>query len=240
MAKKVSIGGIEVSKEWLDVWVDREELGLDVARDAEGLALLADWLAEHDVEIVGIEATGGYERAVIDALQARGLRVRLLNPLRVRRFAQAAGRRAKNDRIDVKVIARFTATFDEDRPPRDRALRLLAEHVTLRQQLIEQMTALAGALEHLDDPGLRRMAGELRRLVERRRDALDRRIGELIAAQSAWAELSARLRSVPGIGTVVAAMLIARLPELGHVGRREIASLVGLAPYDDDSGKHRG
>src|SRR3954468_21994301 len=145
MAKKVSIGGIEVSKEWLDVWVDREELGLGVARDAEGLALLADWLAEHDVEIVGIEATGGDERAGIDDLQGRGVRGRVLTPLRVRRFAQAAGRRAKNDRIDVKVIARFTATFDEDRPPRDRALRLLA-----------RARDLAAAADRADDGASRR------------------------------------------------------------------------------------
>jgi transposase len=241
MAKKVLVAGIDVSKERLEVWVHGAEQGLCVGRDGDGLSQLVGWLAAAEVTIVGLEASGGYETLVVEALQAAGgFLVRLLNPLRVRRFAEAAGRRAKNDGIDAKLIAHFTATFDDERAPRDRELRQLAEHLTLRRQLIEQMTALHGELEHLADRSLRRMASELHRLLERRRDALDGRIAALIAAAPGLAEKADRLRSVPGVGPVLAATLIALLPELGRLDRRGIASLVGLAPFDNDSGKRRG
>jgi len=241
MSEKVLVAGIDVSKERLEVWVLGAELGVCVGRDADGLRVLAEWLGEAGVTIVGLEATGGYERAVIDALEAAELfRVRLLNPLRVRRFAEAAGRRAKNDGIDAKLIARFAATFEEDRAPREPELRRIGDHLTLRRHLIDAMIALEGELEHLAAPGLRRMLKELMRLIERRRDALDKQIAALIAAVPALAEKAARLRSVPGVGPVLAATLVALVPELGRVGRREIASLVGLAPFDNDSGKSRG
>lgn len=137
MAQMITNAGIDVSKHWLDValWPKREEF-LRVDRDAAGLEQLAAWLKARHVVRVGLEASGGYERDVIDALEAQGFAVALLNPLRVRRLAQAKGRLAKNDRVDARTVAHFTAVMiDALEPSRRRDLDPLREHLTFRRQL---------------------------------------------------------------------------------------------------------
>lgn len=241
MAQRVLHAGIDVSKEWLDTALAPTRETCRVRRDAAGLAELARWLDAQAVERVGLEASGGYERVVIDYLSARGFSVDLLNPLRVRRFAEAKGRLAKNDRADALTIAQFLAVMElPPRPARRADLDPLVEHLTLRRRLGTWMIECDQQLEHLRDPRLRRTVTLLRAGFARQVAALDRKLAALVAAHAEWRELSRRLQSVPGVGPVLAHTLIGLLPELGRLSRRAIASLVGVAPFDDRSGKRNG
>jgi transposase len=239
MAQIVRVAGIDVSKDKLDGALRGGEHCM-VSYDRGGLRQLARWLHEHQVTVVALEASGGYERQVSDVLEAAGFVVRLLNPLRVRRFAEARGRLAKNDRVDAQTIALYAETFDEVRPRRDKALDRLAEFITTRRATQEAIAICGGQLEHLREPELRREVKRHQGFLERSLARLDRRIAGLVAEHADWARLAARLQSVPGVGPVLAYTLLALLPELGRIDRREIASLVGVAPFDDDSGRYRG
>lgn len=241
MAQIVKTAGIDVSKAWLDVaiWPTRE--ATRVSRDAAGIAALIAWLTGHAVIRVGLEASGSYDREVTDGLQAAGFEVAQLNPLRVRRFAEAKGRLAKNDTADARTIAQFTAMMVEDVPPqRRRDLDALAEVLTYRRQLQGWSTDCTNQLEHLRDPAWRKKIQQKKAGFERELKQVDRKLADLIAKHDGWSALARRLRTVPGIGPVVSATLIALLPELGVLSRRAIASLVGLAPFDRDSGSHQG
>ena len=241
MAQMVKTAGADVSKLWLDVsvWPTREEIR--VSRDATGLAMLIAWLSEHAVRRIGLEASGGYEREVIDTLQAAGFEVALRNALRVRRFAEAKGRLAKNDRVDARTVAQFTAVMLEAVPPqRRRDLDALVALLTYRRQLNGWCTDCVNQLEHLRDAALRKIIAQRQASFERDLAKLDKQVADLLAARDDWNALARRLRTVPGVGPVVSASLIALLPELGTLSRRAIASLVGLAPFDDDSGDRRG
>jgi len=241
MAQMVKTAGIDVSKPWLDVatWPTRE--ATRVSRDAAGIAALIAWLTEHEVIRVGLEASGGYDRVVTDALQAAGFEVATLNPLRVRRFAEAKGRLAKNDTADARTIAQFTAVMVEAvPPPRQRDLDALAELLTYRRQLKGWSTDCINQLEHLRDGALRRKIERQQASFARELKQIDQKLADLVAEHDDWSVLVRRLRSVPGVGPVVSATLIAVLPELRALSRRAIASLVGLAPFDHDSGGHHG
>lgn len=236
MAQMVVYGGIDVSKQWLDValWPKREQLR--VSRTPTGLARLADWLAEHAVMRIGLEATAGYEIEVIDALEASGFEVVRHNALRVRRFAEASGRLAKNDRADARMVARFTAVMaDTAAATRRRDLDPLVGLLRFRRQLREWITDCANQLEHAREAWRRQSVARLQAGFERELARLDAKLAALVAAQDDWCELERRLRTVPGVGPVLAQTLIALLPELGTLSGRAIAALVGVAPFDDDS-----
>jgi len=242
MAQILLFAGIDVSKEWLDValWPKRNE-PLRVRRDASGLKELVSWLRARDVARIGLEASGGYEREVIDALEAEGFEVALLNPLRVRRFAQAKGRLAKNDRVDALTVAQFTAVMIEAAgPTRRRDLDSLSEHLAFRRQLRHWIDDCTNQLEHLRDAKLRRKTEAQRARLQRELTVHDAALAKLVAGHADWNALARRMRTVPGVGPVLAQTLIALLPELGRLSRRAIASLVGVAPFDDDSGKRSG
>jgi transposase len=239
MADIVITAGIDVSKDRLDValWPPP---GAACRLRADQIDQLLDWLHRHGVARIGLEASGGYERDAVRRLAAAGFVVVLVNPLRVRRFAEAKGRLAKNDRADAATIAEFTATIASDRPFRDAAGDRLAEYLRVRRHLQQAITDTVNQLEHLREVALRALLAEQRGALTRQLRQLDRRIAALIAQQPQWRALAQQLRSVPGVGPVLAHTLVALLPELGRLSRRQIASLVGVAPFDDDSGRRNG
>ena len=218
-----------------------EQARLHVERNHAGFDALAAWLSEHGVKRVGLEASGGYETEVIDALQARGFDVISFNAYRIRLFAKAHRRLAKTDRADATVIAHATAVLPV-RPSRRRADRLdpLVEMLTYRRRLCDWIVDCASQLEHLKDKVLRRQTQRRSASLARKRAAIDQKLAASIAASPAHRALAQRLRGVPGVGPVLAQTLIALLPELGQLSRRKIASLAGVAPFDHDSGGHRG
>lgn len=242
MAQIVVNAGIDVSKQWLDasVWPQREEV-VRFSHDKPGLAALAAWLEARQVGRVGLEASGGYERDVIDALEAQGFEVRLLNPLNVRRFAQAKGRLAKNDRVDARTIAQFTAVMlDAPSPKRRRELDALREHLTFRRQLRAWIDDCTNQLEHLADKALRRRTEARRSKLQQELTDHDKKLAKLLAEHEDWSQTAKRLRTVPGVGPVLAQTLVALMPELGRLSRQAVAALAGLAPFDNDSGQRSG
>jgi transposase len=243
MAQIVSTAGIDVSKAWLDIalWPEASAT-LHVARDtAASFDKMAAWLHEHGVSRVGLEASGGYEIAVMDALQARGFDVIRFNARRIRLFAQANGRLAKNDRADAAAIAQATAVL-RTRPTklRPRGLDPLVELLTYRRRLCDWLMDCTNQREHLKDKALRRRIERRQVGLERERAEIDAKLAERLLDCEQWHELARRLQTVPGVGPVLATTLIALLPELGTLDRRAIASLAGVAPFDDDSGRSRG
>lgn len=238
MADMVRLAGIDVSKDKLDVHVLPSGESRTVAYDRRGLAGLRRWLIGIGVALVAVEASGGYEREVSDVLEEAGLIVHRLNPLRVRRFAQLKGRLAKTDRLDARTIAEFACAHPQEQQlRRDPRRERLAEHLLVRRHTQDAIVDCINQLEHLRDGPLRRLVTARKASLERVRDKLDRCLAELIAEHDDLAVLSERLRSVPAVGPVLATTLIALLPELGSLTRRQIASLVGVAPFDCSSGR---
>lgn len=242
MPQMIVTAGVDVSKRWLDaaLWPTRETIRVEAS--AAGHEQLAVWFNDHGVRRIGLEATGGYEIALMDALQqAYDLEVVRFNPQRVRRFAEAMGRLAKNDRADALTIARATAVLVDDASPARRSdLDPLVEHLTCRTRVQAWIEDCRNQLEHLRDKALRKIMQQQQAAFERMLKATDKKIADLLDRHDDWRALAERLRTVPGVGPVVAATLIGLLPELGSLSRRTIASLVGLAPYDHDSGGHAG
>ena len=232
--------GIDISKESLDVAL-RSGASARFANNAKGWPQLVEWLRREGVSRVVMEATGGYESAFRRYLQKAGLQVAVVDPKRVRHFARSAGRLAKNDPIDARLIAWFAEIFDNlTGKPHDEGREKLEALVSGRQALLEMQEQIGNWAEH-DRPKLLQKAHQallkvLTSYVEK--------VDEAIAAQiDSSPELAARadiISSVPGLSDVSTAGLIAFLPELGQVDRQAAAALVGVAPFDDDSGQHRG
>ena len=233
-------GGIDVSMDRLDVMVMPDRAGFSVENNAAGWAELIKLLSGSPVVAIGIEPSGGYERGVIRALLAASLSVRRINPNKLRQFARARGVLAKNDRLDARLIAEYVAIMPTRIVQRDAAAERLAEVVTMRRQLCDEHVTVQNQASHVEDAMLRRL--NKRRLTRLESDIrlLDKRMAEIVAANPALAQRYRLLISMPSVGPVLAFTLIALLPELGQMSRKQIAALVGLAPYDFDSGKLRG
>jgi transposase len=213
MAQMVVTAGIDVSKGWLNIalWPHNAELQVD--RAAAGYDQLTAWLTQHGVMRVGLEASGGYEIAVIDALEARGFEVVRFNAQRVRLFARAKGRLAKNDRADARAIAQATAVLLDGAPARRRRdLDPLVEHLTYRRQMRVWITDCASQLEHLRDRSLRKKTEQRQIALRQELAALDRTLAKLVAEHDDWHVLEQRLRSVPGVGPVLVHTLIPCCP----------------------------
>lgn len=241
MSETLKFIGIDVSKARLDVSLRPGGEAWSVTNDEEGIGSLLERLKAESPSMVVLEATGGLEAAVAGALSLSGLPVAVVNPRQVRDFARATGRLAKTDAIDAAVLAHFAeAVRPEPRPLPDDNARELEALVTRRRQIIEMLTAEKNRLAM---PGSKAVERELREHIEwlkkRIRD-LDRDIHKAVRASPIWREKDDLLRSVPGVGQVLATTLIAELPELGTLNRRQIAALVGVAPLNRDSGKMRG
>lgn len=243
MAYIQDVVGIDVSKQNLDVYVVAHQQQRTVTNDAAGHGELVGWLKSLGVRIAVMEASGGYEQTIAKALRRAGLEVRIVDPKRVRHFARAAGRLAKNDRIDARMIAEFGAIFATTARceiAADAQRERLAGLVGARQALIEHQTGLRNQISAAPAGAARRALAATLKPIARAVGKLDRLIAEVIAGHPPFAALAARLDTVPGLGPVAISALIAWLPELGRLDRRELAALVGVAPFDDDSGKRSG
>lgn len=240
MAQSVRSMGVDVSKVELVavIWPERERRA--VPNTPEGWQALSAWARSLSVRRIGLEASGGYERGAAQAWADDGHWVAILNPERVRDFRRAQGGRAKNDAIDAAHIAHFVAATENHRFVPDAARRQLGEFVTARAALVAARVSLANVVEHLSASDAQRlMRAEIAALAQAIK-ALERRIAALLGAEPRFGVLVRLLASVPCVGPVATAALLAWLPELGQLSRRAIASLVGLAPYDDDSGPRHG
>lgn len=231
--------GLDVSSSQIDAHVLPGGATCSLANDAKGRARLLEWLQAAGVEFAVLEASGGCERPVARKLRDGGLAVRVVDPRRVRAYARALGRRAKNDRIDAEVIALFAKACPGEPGEHDPAREALAALLATRLDLIEVRTSLQNRLGHQEGPAGRALARTIAQ-VDKEIAGLDRLIARAIADHPPFQALARRLATVPGVGKVLIAALIAWLPELGQVNRMRLAALVGVAPYDDDSGRNHG
>jgi transposase len=233
--------GIDVAKDRLDVHVRPSGKAFAVARDGEGLMALLERLRALEPALIVLEATGGFETTVAAAVAGAGLPLAIVNPRQIRDFARAIGQLAKTDALDAAAIARFAeAVRPEPRPLPDDQTRLLAELVARRRQIIEMMTAERNRRSHLSRPRLikgldRHLAGLQKDLSE-----IEQEIDTTIRGTPAWREREDLLISVPGVGPNLARTLLADVPELGKLDRKQIAALIGVAPINRDSGTLRG
>ena len=240
MAQAAAYVGIDVARERLDVSVGGEGKAWQVENDAAGIGALRERLVELEPVGIVLEATGGLERALVAALGAAELPVSVVNPRQVRDFARATGRLAKTDVIDAGLLARFgEALKPEVRPLPDAQTQALRGMVARRRQVVEMLTAERNRVPQAT-PWVRRQLQRHIAGLRRQLAALDREVATLIQASPVWRARDNLLRSVPGIGTVTASLLVAALPELGRLNRKQIAALVGVAPHNRDSGSYRG
>lgn len=233
--------GIDVSKDRLDVAVRPSGEVFAIERNPAGLEQLTLRLGALSPNLVALEASGGFETVVAAALAAARLPVVVVNPAQIRAFAKAIGQRAKTDPIDAVVIAHFAeATRPEPRPMPDEATRLLADLVARRRQILEMMVAERQREERVTVPHLRKSIMRLLKVLERELTSVDTDINDAVRGSPAWREKEDLLASVPGVGPTIARTLIAELPELGQLSRRQVAALAGLAPFTRQSGQWRG
>lgn len=232
--------GIDTAKHKLDIAIYGQATCWQVDNAPSGWRRLSSDLAKVGVTRIGIEASGGYERGVVQHLRAAGFIVLVMQPIQVRAYARVHLRRAKNDALDAALIAACAASIEQPRIEPDARLAQLADSLTFVEQTEEDIARLKVRLEHIDDGRLRRIViADIARLKARRADELLRIVKQLRAHD----DLAKRLDlvfSVPGIGERTAVALLVRMPELGRISREEAAALAGLAPFDDDSGKHKG
>ena len=232
--------GLDIAKDHIDVCVQPAGQTWQADQTEAGLAELATRLAAVTPTLVVLEATGGYETAVVTVLAVAQIPVAVVNPRQVRAFAKALGRLAKTDAIDAAVLAQFAERVRPAvRPLPDDAHQELVALVTRRRQLLDMLTAERNRLA-LARRSVRAGLQQHVRWLERRVREADADLTTTLQRSPLWRAKDDLLRSVPGIGPVTATMLIALLPELGALSRREIASLVGVAPLNHDSGRHRG
>jgi transposase len=235
-----TVAGIDAGKAKFDVALAGNGRVREWANDEPGRYALSRWLVEAEVGLVVVEASGGIERALVGDLVEQGLAVAVVNPTRVRSFARAEGQLAKTDRIDAQVIARFGATMKpKAKAIRDQAQLELGQWVTRRRQLVQMVTAeknrtetVLGAIKSQIEAHIAWMRAEI--------ETLEDQINQAIQDDPVWHATAQRLQSTPGVGPITAATLVAELPELGQLNRQKIAALVGLAPFNRDSGKQRG
>ena len=232
--------GIDVSRDKLDLGIRPVGEKWQVANTAAGIAAVLPRLLALKPTLIVLEATGGLELPVVAALGSAGLPVIAVNPRQVRDFAKAVGKLAKTDAIDAQVLAHFAdAVRPAVRPLTDAATQALSALVTRRRQLVEMLTAEENRRKTAS-PAIRGDIQDHMAWLRKRLKELDKELSQAVRTSSLWREQEDLLRSVPGIGPVVSVTLLADLPELGTLGRKQIAALVGLAPLNRDSGTMRG
>jgi transposase len=234
--------GIDVSKATLDVHTLPGEEAWSTPNDEKSIAVLVARLAALKPNLIVLEATGGLERRILAALLASKLPAVAVNPRQVRDFAKATGQLAKTDSLDARVLALFA---DRIRPPvrpaRDEETQELDALIVRRRQVVDMITAEKNRLAA--SPPSKRVVQAIRRTItwlKKQLDEVDTDLDKAIRNSSAWKDKDDLLRSVPGVGKVLSRTLLAQAPELGTLGRKQIAALIGLAPLNRDSGAQRG
>jgi transposase len=239
MATSIYVG-IDVSKDRLDVAVLGEDRGWQVDNTPKGIAQLVEWVQEIQPELNVVEATGGYQRGVAQALFEAGLAVAVVNPARVRQFARACGLLAKTDKLDAQVLAEFGQRVQ----PRRYASKTEAEKqlsaMLVRRRQVEEMLKAEQSRGRTISQSLRPSLERIKACLKEEKKPLDTLIQQFMVNQEAWQEPSKILGGVPGVGMVTSSTLLAELPELGKMNGKKIAALVGVAPMNFDSGKKRG
>ena len=233
--------GVDVAKSNVDVFVSNRNENFRCSTSESALASLAERLAGLEVSLVIMEATGGYERPLACALAAAKVPVAVVNPRQVRDFARATGRLAKTDRIDAQVLAHFGEVM-KTRPTKlpEPEIEEAAELVGRRRQLIEMRTAEKNRLKMVLTKRVQQDVSAHLRWLEKRIDNLDHDIDRWLKASAIFQQKAELLLSVPGVGRVLTATIMAELPELGTLNRKQVAALVGVAPMNRDSGTLRG
>lgn len=236
--------GIDVSKDHLDVHIHETGLSFRIANDEAGIDDLLERLRSVAVECIVVEATGGYEAQVFAALTLSGIPVAIVNPRATKHFAKATNRLAKTDKVDAACLAEFGAVLRPRITPLPDELASELDYVVARRcQLVEQLVA---EKNRRSTPQMQRLpsGSRVKQSLERHIEWLQKEIAKfddhlrrLIESSPAWKHKDELLQSVPGIGPTTSASLLAHLPELGHLDRKQIAALVGLAPYNADSGR---
>lgn len=233
--------GIDTAKDSLSVASSPSGIALTVPNSPEGRRKLVNALKEHTVSLIVLEASGGYERAAAADLIEAGFKTVVVNPRQVRDFAKGLGELAKTDPIDAKVLARFAEVVQPSPRPKPSAEQTeLGELVNRRRQLVNTLTQESNRDEMAHLPEVRRSIKKVADLLEAEIARLDEKIAALIEADETLARKNKILRSAPGVGPGASAMLLSQLPELGNLNRYEIASLVGVAPWDCASGAWTG
>jgi transposase len=232
--------GIDVAKDSLDIFVDSSAEIFQVANQASEIATVVERLKAVAPDYIVVEASGGFEAALVTALATGGLPVCRVSPQRIRSFARAIGLLAKTDRLDARLLARYGR---ECRPPLSRLTdgetAELEAFLQRRRQLIEMHVAEKNRLETAPSVVVKQLKEHLRWLEKRIADS-DKELRQRISRTALWREQDELVQSVPGVGPVMSLTLLACLPELGRLNRKQIASLVGVAPFARDSGRRRG
>jgi transposase len=232
--------GIDVSKEWLDVAVSTEEKVERYTNDDGGHRRLVEVLLKTKPALVVLEATGGYQTPIVTELVVAKIATAVVNPRQVRDYARALGKLAKTDAIDAAVLARFAeAAKPEPRGLKDEETLELEALVTRRRQIIDMITAETNRLQQVP----KTMQADIRahiQYLKKRLHIHDFDIGQAIKKSPVWREKENLLQGIPGVGRITIATMLCELPELGRLGRKQVAALVGVAPMNRDSGKLRG
>lgn len=230
--------GVDVSGRWIDAFIAAERCAKRIAATRRDLDRFA---AEAQGSLVVFEASGGCERPLAEALDRAGVAYARVNPRQAREFARAIGRLAKTDRVDAEVLAEMGRAVPlRIAPPPDPGRGRLADLVARRESLCAMLRAESNRLRRARDAMIRQDISSLIRVLRGRVEKLEQEIAAQVAADERLARDSRRLQSMPGVGPLLAATLLAQLPELGRLRRRQIAALAGLAPHACDSGLHRG
>ena len=233
--------GIDIAKEKVDACIRKVSLRETFPNTAQGHRKLVAWLRKYQVGKAVMEASGGYERTWRDLIHKAGIEVRIVDPRRVRSFAQSAGRLAKNDPIDAEMIAWFAETFSQapGQVP-DATREELAALVKARKALVDLKTRLQAQDEHAAPQPARKAFARVLKSIVAEVDELEITISAKVKATPEFAERAEIIESVPGLARTTSAALIAGIAELGQVSDEVAGALIGAAPYDDDSGKRRG
>jgi len=232
--------GIDVSKDKLDIARLGEKQTWQVSNTNDGIEQLVKEMLDLQPELIVVEATGGYQRAVVEALFHGGLTLAVVNPARVRQFARASGLLAKTDKLDAFVLAAYGKTMQPRRyEGKTEAEKQLSALLVRRKQLEEMLKAEQNRLR-TSALSLKSSLEQVIACLKEQKKRLDEQIQEFLKQQKSWQEQSEILSSAPGVGPVTTATLLAELPELGKMDRKKIAALVGVAPMNYDSGRKRG